>query len=253
METLILLFAAALVAGFVDTLAGGGGLITIPALVLSGMPPHFALGTNKLQSSIGSGTATFMMFKKGRVGWQHVRFLMLAAFCGSLLGTIAVQFINPGVLDFIIPGVLIVIAIYFLFAPPLHETGISKVSETSYRHFMVPVIGWYDGMFGPGTGSFFALAGVSLRGHGLIDATAIAKTLNFATNIASLLIFLIAGKVVWLAGLAMMVGQFVGAYCGSLCLLRINPKYLRVLVVTMCLAMLARYVIASGWFSKIAF
>ncbi len=248
METLFFLFGAASVAAFIDTLAGGGGLITLPALIMSGIPPHFALGTNKLQSSMGSGTATFMMFRKNRVSWEQVKYLMLAAFCGSLLGTVAVQFINPGVLNFIIPLVLVVIAFYFLFAPPLHESGVCRISDNGYRRFMVPLIGWYDGMFGPGTGSFFALAGVSLRGHGLIDATAIAKTLNFATNAASLLVFLTAGKVVWLAGLTMMVGQFLGAFAGSLCLLRINAKYLRILVVTMCLGMLARYAIASGWF-----
>jgi hypothetical protein len=101
-------------------------------------------------------------------------------------------------------------------------------------------------MFGPGTGSFFALSGVSLRGQGLIDATAVAKALNFATNIASLIIFISAGKVVWLAGFTMMGGQFIGAMCGSLCLLRINPKYLRYLVVAMCLAMLTKYAVSSG-------
>lgn len=247
-EMLIFLFSAAFVAGFIDTLAGGGGLITLPALILSGIPPLSALGTNKLQSSMGSGTATFMMLKTRKVRWNSVRHLMLAAFFGSLLGTIAVQFINPEVLNFVIPSVLILIAIYFLFSPKLQEgAGTPRLSEANYRRFMVPVIGWYDGMFGPGTGSFFVLSGVSLRGHGLIDATVIAKTLNFATNIASLIVFLTAGKVVWLAGLTMMVGQFIGALGGSLCLFRINPRYLRVLVVLMCLGMLGRYAFANGW------
>lgn len=247
METLAILFLAALVAGFIDTLAGGGGLITIPALMVSGVPAHVALGTNKLQSSIGSGTATIMMFKKGRVSWSNVKMLMLAAFVGALAGTIAVQFIAAGMLDVAIPVVLVVIALYFLFAPPLHETGVSCISDFAYKTFLIPAIGWYDGMFGPGTGSFFALAGVSLRGHGLIEATAIAKTLNFATNVASLGIFLLAGKIYWQAGLIMMAGQFIGAYGGSLCLLRINPKYLRVLVVLMCFTMLLRYAYSAGW------
>ena len=248
MESLLFLFFAASVAGFIDTLAGGGGLITVPALILTGIPPHVALGTNKLQSSIGSGTATLMMFRKGRVSWPQVKNLMLAAFIGSLLGTIAVQFINAAMLSFVIPSVLVIIALYFLLAPQLSEVERHPViSDSLYRKLLVPVIGWYDGMFGPGTGSFFALAGVSLRGQGLIDATVVAKTLNFSTNIASLMVFLIAGKVVWLYGLTMMAGQFIGATGGSLCLLRINPRYLRVLVVTMCLAMLARYAYSAGW------
>lgn len=250
MESLFFLFIAASIAGFIDTLAGGGGLITVPALILSGIPPHTALGTNKLQSSMGSGTATFMMFRKGRVCWTSAKHLMLAAFIGSLMGTVAVQFIDSNVLSFVIPAVLVLIAIYFLFSPQLSEGNRQpKMSENLFRRLLVPAIGWYDGMFGPGTGSFFALAGVSLRGQGIIDATVIAKTLNFATNIASLTVFLIAGKVVWLVGLTMMVGQFVGALGGSLCLLRINPKYLRMLVVAMCLAMLARYAYSAGWFA----
>ena len=104
-------------------------------------------------------------------------------------------------------------------------------------------------MFGPGTGSFFALAGVSLKGLGLIDATAVAKTLNFSTNIASLLVFLIAGKVIWIVGIAMMFGQFLGAWAGSLYLLRIDPQYLRIAVVCMCLGMLGKYMLSMGWFA----
>ncbi len=244
MESLLFLFFAALIAGFIDTLAGGGGLITVPALILSGIPPHSALGTNKLQSSIGSGTATIMMFKKGRVCWHSVKYLMLAAFIGSLMGTIAVQFIDAAVLSFVIPAVLLMIAAYFLLSPQLSEVSRSpRLSDRLYQFLLVPVIGWYDGMFGPGTGSFFAMTGVSLRGQGLIDATVVAKTLNFATNIASLTIFLLAGKVVWVPGLIMMIGQFIGASLGSLYLLRINVRYLKILVVGMCLIMLARYVI----------
>lgn len=249
-ELLFFLFFAAFVAGFIDTLAGGGGLITIPALIVCGIPPHSALGTNKLQSSIGSGTATLMMFRAKKVRFSDVKNLMLAAFAGSLLGTIAVQFIDKQVLGFVIPLVLLLIALYFLLAPrPAVEGGIPKLSEVNYRRFLVPAIGWYDGMFGPGTGSFFALAGVSLRGQGLIDATVVAKTLNFATNIASLLVFLTAGKVVWIAGLTMMLGQFLGALGGSHCLFRINPLYLRSLVVLMCLTMLGKYAWSAGWFS----
>ncbi len=249
-EMLLFLFLAAGIAGFLDTLAGGGGLIALPALILSGIPPLAALGTNKLQGTVGTATATLMMLRSRRVKWAEVRLLMLAAFLGSVAGTVAVQFIDTAVLSFIVPAVLIFITIYFLLSPkPQMTESKPKVSENIYLKGIVPIIGWYDGMFGPGTGSFLALAGVSLRGHGLIDATAIAKTLNFATNIASLIIFLIVGKVVWLAGLTMMIGQFIGAYAGSHCLLRINAGYLRVVVVVMCLGMLGRYSYSMGWIS----
>lgn len=249
-EILSLLFFAAATAGFLDTLAGGGGLIALPALIISGLPPLMALGTNKLQGTIGTLTATIMMLRTGKVQWQQVRFLMLAAFIGSIMGTIAVQFIDTSILSFIIPLVLALTAAYFLFSPKLdNEEREPKLTKTTYRKTAVPLIGWYDGMFGPGTGSFFVLAGVSLRGHGLINSTAIAKTLNFATNVASLIIFLLVGKVMWLAGIVMMVGQFLGAWAGSHCLLRINPIYIRLLVVIMCLGMLAKYSLSMGWFA----
>ncbi len=242
LEILSFLFVAAFTAGFIDTLAGGGGLIALPALILSGIPPLVALGTNKLQGSTGTLTATFVMFKTKKVLWPDVKYLMLSAFIGSLMGTVAVQFLDTEVLNFIIPAVLICIAVYFLISPqPLVNKGKPKMSANIYQKSIIPLIGWYDGMFGPGTGSFFALSGVSLRGHGLIDATAIAKTLNFSTNIASLFIFLVAGKILWAAGIVMMAGQFLGAWGGSICLFKINPKYLRLIVVGMCLSMLCKY------------
>jgi len=247
-ELLFILFAVAFVAGFIDTLAGGGGLIALPALIISGLPPLAALGTNKLQGSMGTATASYVMLKTKKVYWHNVREIMFSAFLGSLMGTIAVQFINTGILNFVIPVVLVFTSIYFLAAPQVHiEKKRSRLSQHHYQKIVIPIIGWYDGMFGPGTGSFFAMSGVSLRGHGLIDATAIAKTLNFSTNIASLFVFLIAGKVVWSIGLVMMAGQFAGAWGGARCLFKINPQFLRFLVVAMCLGMLAKYIYAMGW------
>ncbi len=249
-ELLSFLFLSAFVAGFLDTLAGGGGLISLPALIISGIPPLSALGTNKLQGSMGTATATYVMLKTKKVTWSNIKHIMLSAFIGGLLGTIAVQFVNTKVLNFVIPTVLLFIAMYFLIGPHPQKNGSRpRISNGIYQKIIVPFIGFYDGMFGPGTGSFFALSGVSLRGHGLIDATAVAKTLNFSTNIASLIIFLIAGKVVWLVGIVMILGQFIGAWGGSQCLFKINPKYLRLIVVAMCLGMLGKYAFFMGWFA----
>ncbi len=249
-DILFLLFVIAVIAGFLDTLAGGGGLISLPALILSGIPPLAALGTNKLQGSMGTATATLMMLKKKKVRFEDVKYLMLFAFIGSASGSIAVQFMDTDLLNFIVPSILFLIAIYFLISPHADENDKKpKISSKKYCTIIVPSIGWYDGMFGPGTGSFFALAGVSLRGHGLINSTAIAKTLNFATNFASLLIFLMAGQVVWVIGLLMMFGQFIGAWLGSHFLFKINPRILRFIVVFMCLGMLLKYNHDMGWIS----
>ncbi len=245
---LIFLFFTAIVASFLDTLAGGGGLITVPVLIVSGIPPLAVLGTNKFQSSMGSGTATFMMFKNKKVTWPEVGPMMLMAFIGSAVGASAVQLIDTEALSFIIPVVLLFIAIYFLLSPKPKETdGEPKLSYPKYKNIVVPIIGSYDGFFGPGTGSFFALSGVSLRGRGLISATIVAKTLNFATNFAGLLIFLTSGKIVWIAGIVMIVGQAIGATLGSKFLFKINPAYLRILIVIMCFSMLVRYSFAMGW------
>lgn len=249
-DILLLLFLTAIVAGFLDTLAGGGGLLTVPALILSGLPPLAVLGTNKLQSSMGTATATFMMFKNKKVTWDEVKGLMLFAFIGSAIGASAVQFINPEMLSFVIPVVLLFIAIYFLISPkPKENDGDPKISYLKYRNIVVPIIGSYDGFFGPGTGSFFALSGVSLRGRGLISATIVTKTMNFATNVAALLVFLTTGKIVWIAGIFMIAGQGIGAWLGSKFLFKINPSYLRVLIVLMCTAMLIKYSISMGWFA----
>ena len=241
---LIILFFVALIAGFIDTLAGGGGLITMPALMISGITPLAVLGTNKLQGSVGTATSTFMMLKHNRIRWRDVKYLMLFAFIGSVLGSIAVQFINVKVLSFIIPIVLLVIAIYFVISPmPNNHASKARLTMKKYTYGVVPVIGGYDGMFGPGTGSFFSLAGVALRGQGFINSTANAKALNFSTNIASLFIFITAGQVVWMLGFAMMFGQMLGAWFGSHCLFKIDPVHLRIVVVTMCVGMLIKYVI----------
>lgn len=247
-EVFVFLFVVALVAGFIDTLAGGGGLLTVPALIVSGIPPLFALGTNKLQSSVGTATATWHMLRSGRVRAKEVCWLMLAAFLASAIGSIVIQFVDTEALRFVIPIALGGIAVYFLIAPkPKEVGGKARVSQLGFGVGVVPWIGAYDGMFGPGTGSLFALAGVALRGKGMVDATVLAKTLNFATNVASLLVFLFYGKLLWLVGGVMMVGQLIGATIGSHCLLRIPASVLRWLVVVMCLAMLARYGYSEGW------
>lgn len=250
LDVLPLLFFVAVTAGLLDTLAGGGGLLTVPALILTGVPPLAALGTNKMQGCIGTATASCMMFKNKKVAWGSVKHLMLSAFIGAAIGTTTVQFIRTDMLSFIIPVVLVCIATYFLISPtPAENPSNSKLKDWKYKNVIVPCIGYYDGMFGPGTGSFFALSGISCQGHNLLTSTAIAKTLNFSTNVASLTVFLIAGHIVWKIGLTMMLGQAIGAWLGSHCLFKINPTYLRGIIVVMCCGMLVKYCNSMGWFN----
>jgi len=251
-DILLMLFLLAALAGFLDTLAGGGGLLTIPALMLTGMPPLMALGTNKLQGAMGSGTASWVLLRKKKINWKDIKPLFIASFIGSCAGTLAVQFIDTDALSLAIPIVLSAIAVYFIMfkhpnpkqdLKPSYGNSMARanLSPRQFQYSVISPIGFYDGMFGPGTGSFFALAGVSCQKLSLIQSTAMAKPLNFASNIASLSIFMLAGKVFWLTGLLMMLGQCIGATLGAHCLFKINPLYIRLLIVCMCFAMLMRY------------
>jgi len=242
--TIFVLIGVAIVAGYIDTLVGGGGLITIPALLAAGLPPIYALGTNKLQAVVGSGTASLTLLVKRKVGMNDVKWLMLAAFAGSLLGSVIVQFFDTSVLNVAIPIVILLIAVYFVIAPTQSFTESEpRISKFAYATTATPVIGFYDGMFGPGTGSFLVWSGISLRGQSIVESTMTAKALNFATNLASLLVFISFGKVVWVVGGAMMIGQFIGASLGARSLMTIDPRALRYLVILMCLIILVWWVL----------
>lgn len=244
---LILLCLAAMAAGYLDTLVGGGGLITIPALLMAGIPPIYALGTNKLQAVVGTGTASVMMLARQKVSFAQVKLMMLAAFAGSLLGAVAIQFFDSKALSVLIPIVIVLIAVYFVIAPKqsLHS-GEPRIDQALYTGTAVPGIGIYDGMIGPGTGSFYVLSGISLRGQGIVDATATAKTLNFATNLASFLVFMVFGKLLWMVGGLMMIGQVIGANLGARTLLTINPSILRYLIIAVCFVMLISWIVSSA-------
>tara|TARA_B100000780_G_C21117343_1_gene452184 strand:+ start:2307 stop:3065 length:759 start_codon:yes stop_codon:yes gene_type:complete len=242
LETFTFLFLVAITAGVVDTLAGVGGLIVLPALILIGLPPLTALGTNKAQSFAGTGTASYMMLIYKKITVKQMKPLMIFAFIGSFVGTVLVQFIGNDSLSIIIPIVLMIIVLYFIVSPRMKEiSSEARISDNLYKYTFAPIIGFYDGMFGPGTGSFFTVSSVALRGKSLIDATANAKALNFATNVGSLIVFLYLGVVIFPIAIVMIVGQFIGARIGSKFLININPTFLRYFVILLCLAMLARY------------
>ncbi len=241
-EMLLLFFAAAALAGFIDSIAGGGGLIGIPVLLLSGLPPINALATNKVQGMAGSFTASMTMIKKGVVDFRKIWFAALMSFIGATLGTICVHYIDVSVLDILVPIVLIMIGLYFLLVPNIGDVEKKpRMQEKVFNTTVVPGIGFYDGIFGPGTGSFFSLSNIALRGQQIITATGNAKVFNFASNIAAVVVFVVSGKVVWLVGGVMIIGQILGAYLGSLMVIKNGSKLIRPLVVVMCFLMVARY------------
>ena len=243
-EILTFLFFVGVVAGFLDTLVGGGGLLAVPALLLSGIPPIYVLGTNKFQGSMGTGIATFLLFRKKKLDWNSVKNLMFASFIGSIVGGVIIQFVDTQFLSFVIPIVLVFIAIYFIISPkPKSTVGNSKPNK-KFELFAVPVVGFYDGMFGPGAGSFFAMTGVMLKKLEIIQATILAKPLNFASNIAGFIVFFSFGHIAFLIGLLMMIGQMIGAFFGTHYLLKANPLIIRFLIVIISISMLIKYMLS---------
>ena len=245
-EILTFLFIVGMVAGFLDTLVGGGGLLAVPALLLSGIPPIYVLGTNKFQGSMGTGIATLLLFRKKKLEWNTIKHLMLASFIGSVIGGVIVQFIDTKVLSFVIPIVLVFIALYFIISPKPKAGPQNSVSNRSFEKYAVPSIGFYDGMFGPGAGSFFVMTGVMLKKLEIIQATILAKPLNFASKIAGFIVFFSFGHIAFMIGLILMLGQLIGAFFGTHYLLKANPKVIRFLIVFMSLSMLARYIYSLG-------
>ncbi|NOH80666.1 TSUP family transporter [Vibrio sp. RE86] len=238
LEILTLLFFVATLAGFIDAMAGGGGLITLPALLAAGVPPTQALATNKLQSSFGSFSATWYFVRNGIVNVKEMRFAILCTFIGSAVGAEAVQYIDAGILTSLIPILLVAISLYFLMMPKAKEQkGEAKLSEAMFAFSVGGGVGFYDGFFGPGTGSIFTVCFVALGHFSLVDATARTKVLNFTSNIAALIFFVIAGLPVWELGLVMAAGGFIGAQLGAKVVVTKGQKWIRPLVIIMSMLM----------------
>jgi len=234
------LTATAVLTGFIDAIAGGGGLIMMPALLSAGVPPIQALGTNKLQSMFGTAIAYRNFSAKGLVDWRAHKGTIALVFAGASIGVIAVQAIDPGALRLIIPLLLIAVALYVIASPRMSdEDAHHRVGRRGYGP-IAGIIGAYDGFFGPGTGSFFTASLVGLRGLGLTRATALTKLFNLTSNVASVLFFALGGKILWLLGLSMAAGAMLGGWLGSHTAMRFGAKVIRPLLVTLSIALTAR-------------
>ncbi|STQ87173.1 hypothetical protein LS73_001055 [Helicobacter muridarum] len=236
-DTLGILVLVAFVAGLIDSIAGGGGMITIPSLWLAGIPPHIALGTNKLQSCFGSFSAALHFYKKGFLNLKNNLAFVISVFIFASLGALLVRAFDAEFLSKCIPFLLIIFAFYFLFSPKVSNQESKPRSNRFLLGIVFGIIGFYDGFFGPGTGSFFMLAGILLGGFNITSSLAHAKLYNFISNFASLLIFALGGQVLWILGITMGVGQFLGANIGSRLAIRYGVKIIKPLVVIVSLVM----------------
>lgn len=236
--TYLLLFLAALAGGLIDAIAGGGGLITIPALLAAGLPPQFALGTNKFQASFGSFTASLHYTREGVVRPRDAKTGIIFTLLGAAAGAWSVQQIRIEVLEMLIPVLLLAVALYSLFSHRLDERERRpRFPEGSFYVVVGFALGFYDGFFGPGAGSFWAIALVSGLGYGLTRATGYTKVMNFTSNVVSLGVFLLGGVVILPLGLLMGIGQIAGARIGAGLVIRrgaplIRPVFIGVVLLT---------------------
>ena len=227
--TLFLLFLVGGLAGFVDSIAGGGGTIALPALLAAGIPPHQALATNKFQSTFGSFTAAVNYAQKGMLKPKELMMGVLFTFIGAATGTLLVQYFPADALESTIVVMLVLIFLYTLFSPELGKMEkYAVMGEKLFYLLFGLLLGFYDGFFGPGTGSFWTMALILMLGLDLKQATAQTKLFNFTSNVVSLALFVYAGLVIWTIGLVMGVGQILGAYVGSTMVSKREVTFIRV-------------------------
>lgn len=214
--------------GFIDAIAGGGGLISIPALTVTGMPITMVLGTNKLQASIGTAVAAFKYYKSGLIDFKTVLRGLVAGFIGASIGTLLALFIDSDFMKYIMPILLVIIFIFSLLNKNLGVTaGNKKLSEAVFFTCFGFLLGAYDGFFGPGTGNFWIIAIVYFLGYTFLQASGYAKVLNLKSNVFSLIVFAIGGQVNLVYGLVMAIGSFTGGFVGSRMVILRGSKLVR--------------------------
>jgi uncharacterized protein len=236
-----ILSGVAFLAGLVDAIAGGGGLVTFPALLAAGLPTHVALGTNKGQSVFGSAAALLRYARAGLVNGQQAKATFPAGFVGALAGAALVLLVQPSVLR---PVVLVMLVAAAAFVAQLRDVAprrfVPREKVQLVAAAIALVIGTYDGFFGPGCGTFLFVAFVGLLGATVAKATADAKVVNFASNLASVIVFSTRGVVVWKLALPMAAGQALGAWTGAHIAVKAGAPLIRRVVLLVVLALVAR-------------
>ena len=243
----ISLIGVAFIAGFISSIAGAGGAIVLPVLLWAGLPPLNALATSKFQSVFGTLSSTINFFRKGYIDLHGLLPALCYAFVGSVIGTYLVQQISTDYLSLMMPYLLIVLALYMLLSPTLNDEDLPpKISNNIFAPFIGGGIGLYGGFFGPGMGSFFAVAFASLRGFNMRKATAYTKPLVLIVNTTSMVIFLWGGHIVWSLAIAMAVSQVVGARLGSNLVIHRGTASIKPVIVLMTLSIALKLLFESS-------
>ena len=229
--TWLILCSAALGAGFIDAVAGGGGMLTVPALLTAGLPPHLALGTNKLAASFGSITASVTYYRKKLFNPRFWLTSAIATALGAILGTVLVDFLSTDFLTILIPIVIIIVALYSLFSrnqfadnAPLPKQSTQLTVKQSVQGVM---LGFYDGVAGPGAGTFWTASNAFLYRMGILLNCGVARSMNFISNVVSLATFFVLGHVHLLLGLTMGLFIMLGAWIGAHSAIKFGSKFIK--------------------------
>lgn len=238
----MLLFATGLFAGFVDSIAGGGGLISVPVLMTTGMSPQMVLGTNKLQSSFGAFSSVCNYTRKGVVDLRSTVYGVICTILGAVFGTISVQLMDPSLIRHLIPILLVPVFVYSLVPGAMDKKREARLPRRVFFLFAGILFGFYDGFFGPGVGSFWASALVFFMGMELTQATGNTKVMNFTSNIVALSLFIIGGNVNYAAGFVMAAGSILGARAGSSLAVRKGSRFIRPFFVSVVMLTMVRLI-----------
>lgn len=242
-DVLALLMAAAFIAGFVDSIAGGGGLITLPILVLAGAPPVTAIATNKVQGVFGAGMAAMAYARGGHVDLRKQLKPAAIAFIAAIFGALLTSYLPTDVIRYGLPVLLVGIAVFFALKPGLNDLDrAQKLAPAVFALTIVPLVAFYDGLIGPGAGAFYMLGFVALGGYGVLRATAHTKLLNFASNAGGIATYALVAQPWWAVGLAMGMAQIAGAWVGSKLAMRIGSKLIKPVLVTAATALALRLI-----------
>lgn len=243
LDTLMLLMAAGFAAGFIDSVAGGGGLITVPVLLIAGANPVTALATNKIQGLFGAATAALTYARGGHVDFRSQWGSAIIAFFASIAGALLVSVLPVELIRFALPVLLVGIALFFAMKKGLDDQDRARrLSPMMFAALIVPLCAGYDGLLGPGAGSFYMIGFVSLAGYGILKATAHTKLLNFASNAGALLTFAVVATPWWMTGLAMGLAQVAGARTGAQLAQKQGARLIKPLLVVTSVALAAKLI-----------
>lgn len=234
-KILIIICPLIFCAGFVDAVAGGGGLISLPAYVFAGIPMHVAYGTNKFASCIGTSVASAKFFKSGNIKIKPAILSAIGALVGSALGAQLVILLDEKYLKYCLIVILPIVAIYLLFNRHFgSEDDVRELSTKKLYPLAIVIgliIGAYDGFFGPGTGTFLVIAFTTLCGFNMITASGNAKIVNLASNLAAVIVYLINGKVAFAIGIPAAVCSVAGNYLGAHLAIKNGSKFIKPIII----------------------